>query len=151
MIIMTTIREMMTSPVVTVKAQQTVFDGAKIMTENSLGCLVVVVDDEEPVGIVTERDFVRRVVGEKLPYETEISKIMSKPLITVDGEASIREAARLMMEHRIRRLPVVDGQKLVGIVVISDFLRELSKKSVREQIIDSLIRYSTEFTPPPST
>ena len=63
-------------------------------------------DGVVPIGIVTERDFVRRVVAKKLPLDTKVSEIMSKSLITVDSDASLKDAARLMSENKIRRLPV---------------------------------------------
>ena len=98
-------------------------------------------DREAPVGIVTERDIVRRVVAEKLPLEAKISTIMSKPLVTVDPDLSLKEAARLMSTNKIRRLPVSKDNKLVGIVVAADFVRNLGKKSMSEEIIEAMGRY----------
>jgi CBS domain-containing protein len=94
-----------------------------------------------PVGIVTERDFVRRVVAKKLPLDTKVSEIMSKSLITVDSDASLKEAARLMSSNKIRRLPVVKQNRLVGIVVAADFVRNLGKMSVSEEILTAMGRY----------
>jgi CBS domain-containing protein len=86
-----------------------------------VGCLVIL-DKEVPIGIVTERDIVRRVVAKKLPVDTKISEIMSKSLITIDPDASLKEAARVMSSNKIRRLPVLKENRLVGIVVASDFV-----------------------------
>ena len=96
--------------------------------------------DEKAVGMVTERDFVRRFVADKLPYDTKICEIMSKQLIVIEFNAPISEAARIMIEHKIRRLPVIKEEKLVGIIVASDFLRKLSKKTLTEQYLEALAR-----------
>jgi CBS domain-containing protein len=134
------VKDIMTKDVVSVNVNDSVFEAAEMMSDSQLGCLVVV-DGETPVGIVTERDFVRRVVAKKLPLETKIFEVMSKSLITVDPDASLKEAARLMSTHKIRRLPVSKQNKLVGIVVAADFVRSLGKKSVSEEIIEAMGRY----------
>ena len=140
---MPSVKELMTKDVVTVDLKKTVLEAAVLMGETMKGCLVVV-DDETPVGIVTERDLVRRALAKKLPSDTKISEIMSKPLTTIDPDASLREAARLMVSNKIRRLPVVKENQLVGIIAASDFARQLSKKSITEQILEAMARY-----PPP--
>jgi CBS domain-containing protein len=134
----------MTKNVITIDLKKSVFDAAVLMSEKLIGCLVIV-DGEEPVGIVTERDFVRRVVAKNLPLETTVSEIMSQPLITIDPDASLREAARLMLNNKVRRLPVVKENKLVGIIVIADFARQLSKKTITEQILEAMARYPTSI------
>jgi CBS domain-containing protein len=107
----------------------------------------VIINKELPIGIVTERDIVRRVVAKKLPLDTKISQIMSQSLITVDADASLKEAARLMSSNKIRRLPVLKQNKLVGIVVASDFVRNLGKKSVSEEILEAMGRYPSVSSP----
>jgi CBS domain-containing protein len=78
-----------------------------------------------------------------LPYSVKVSEIMTKNLITVDPDVSLKDAARLMSINKIRRLPVLKQNKLVGIVVASDFVRNLGKKTVSEEILDALGRYPT--------
>ena len=134
------VKDIMTKDVVSVNVGSSVFEAAELMCQNQLGCLVVV-DGEVPVGIVTERDIVRRVVAKRLPLETKISEVMSTTLITVDPDASLKEAARLMSTNKIRRLPVSKDNKLVGIVVAADFVRNLGKKSISEEIIEAMGRY----------
>jgi CBS domain-containing protein len=134
------IKDIMTKDVVSIDINDSVFKAAELMSSNQLGCLVVV-DGEMPVGIVTERDIVRRVVAKRLPLNTKINAVMSKSLITVDPDASLKEAARLMSANKIRRLPVSKDNKLVGIVVAADFVRNLGKKSVSEEIIEAMGRY----------
>ena len=134
------VKDIMTKDVVSISVDRSVFEVAELMCSSQLGCLVVV-EGEVPVGIVTERDIVRRVVAKKLPLDTKVSEVMSKSLITVDPDASLKEAARLMSSNMIRRLPVSRDNKLVGIIVAADFVRNLGKKSVSEEIIEAMGRY----------
>ena len=134
------VKDIMTEDVVSIGVDCSVFEAAVLMSSNLVGCLVIL-DEEKPIGIVTERDFVRRVVAKKMPLDTKVSEIMSKDLVTVDSSASLKEAARLMSTNKIRRLPVVKQNRLVGIVVAADFVRNLGKKSISEQIIEAMGRY----------
>ena len=134
------VRDLMTKRSITIDVNKTVFDAATLMSEETVGCLIVI-DGEDPIGIVTERDFVRRVITKKLSLDAKISEIMSKPLITIDPEASIREAARIMIDNKVRRLPVVRDNKLVGIIVAADFARHLSEKTITEEILEAMARY----------
>ena len=137
---MPSVKDFMTKDIITRDIQKTVLAAAMLMSEKMIGCLVVA-DGKMPVGIVTERDFVRRVVARNLSPDMELSQIMSKPLITIDPDSSLRDAARLMLKNKIRRLPVIKENRLVGIVVASDFARQLSKKTIPEEILDVLARY----------
>jgi CBS domain-containing protein len=134
------VKDLMTENVITLDVHKTVFDAAELMSKIRVGCLVIV-DGEEPVGIVTERDLVRRILARKRPLDTKISEIMSKPLKTVDPDASLKEAARIMVDNKIRRLPVSKDNKLVGLIVASDFARQLSKKTITEEILSAIARY----------
>jgi len=137
---MPSVEDLMTKNVITIDLGKTVFDAAVLMSEKERACLVIM-DGKTPVGIVTERDFVRKVISKKTSLDTKISEIMSKPLITIDPNASLRDAARVMIENKIRRLPVVKENKLVGIFVASDFARQLSKKTITEEILEAMARY----------
>jgi predicted transcriptional regulator len=147
---MPSVKDLMTKDVITVDLSKTVFDAAVLMSERELGCLVVM-DGETPIGIVTERDFVRRVVSKKISLDAKISEIMSKPLITIDADVPIREAARKMISYKIRRLPVLRDNQLVGIITAADFARHLSKKTITEDIsgypISNIIQTSTPINP----
>jgi CBS domain-containing protein len=137
--VMPKVKDFMTKGVLTVDEEKTIFEAAKLMSQKEVGD-VVVLKGEIPRGIVTERDFVRRVVAKKTPLDSKISDVMSRPLITIDPDASLKEAARKMVNRGIRRLPVVEQHKLVGIIVVSDFARHLSKKTLTEGILEAIWR-----------
>src|SRR5665647_1092325 len=139
---MPTVKDIMTKEVITIEANKSVFEAAELMSEESLGCLIVVTK-EFPVGIVTERDIVRRIVAKRNSVDLKVEEIMTKTLITVDPDVSLKDAARVMSTNGIRRLPVLKNSKLVGIVVASDFVRNVGKKTTTEEILDALGRYPT--------
>jgi CBS domain-containing protein len=133
------VKDIMTKNVVSIGVDNSVFEAAELMSSNQVGCLVIM-NGEMPMGIVTERDIVRRAVAKKLPSGTKVSEIMSKSLIAIDPDAPLKEAARLMSSNKIRRLPVLKENRLVGIVVAADFVRNLGKKTISEEILDAMGR-----------
>jgi CBS domain-containing protein len=137
---MVLVKDLMTKNVVSIDLRKSISDAATLMREKKIGSLVVT-DEIIPIGMVTERDFVRRAVANKLLSDTAISEIMSKPLVTIDPNASLEEAARLMLEKKIRRLLVMQDTKMAGIIVASDFIRQLSKDTLTEKILKAIARY----------
>lgn len=114
------VKDAMTVKVVTVGPSKTVAKAAEMMTENGIGSLVIV-RKSKPIGIVTERDLLEKVVSSDLkPSEVRVSNVMSKPLITATPNDDMLDAMRTMVKNRIRRLPVVKGEELVGIVTAQD-------------------------------
>jgi CBS domain-containing protein len=141
-IIMPSVKDIMTKEVVTIDVNKSVFEAAQLMTTKSLGCLIVV-DKGLPVGIITERDIVRRIVAKRSSLDLRVVEVMTKTLVTVNPDTSLKDAARVMSTNRIRRLPVLKQNQLVGIVVASDFVRNIGKKTAAEEILDALGRYPT--------
>jgi CBS domain-containing protein len=137
---MPSVKDLMTQNVIKIDMHKTIFDAAILMTEKKVGCLIIM-EGEKPVGIITERDFVRRVVAINCSLDTSVSKIMSQPLIIIEPNATLKTAARLMLKNKIRRLPVVENNKLVGMIVVADFARQLSKKTITEEILNAMARY----------
>ena len=136
---MPTVKDLMTKNVVTIDANKTVVEAATLMSENDIGDLIVM-DNNTPVGIVTERDFVRRVLAEGKSTESKVSEVMTRPLKVIDPDAPIKEAARRMVNKRIRRLPVIKDNKLVGIITAADFAKHLSKKTLTDDILEAMGR-----------
>ncbi|MEM3986727.1 MAG: CBS domain-containing protein [Candidatus Methanomethylicia archaeon] len=109
----------------TIEEEETVMKAADIMSQYNIGCLVVT-KDGKPTGIITERDLLKRVIVPCLdPRTTKVSKVMSKPLIYGDPDMDLVYAAKFMINHNIKRLPIMDKGKLVGIVTFTDILRTL--------------------------
>jgi signal-transduction protein with cAMP-binding, CBS, and nucleotidyltransferase domain len=121
----------MVENVVTVKPSENVRRAAELMNEHEISCLIVV-NGEKPIGIVTERDMLNRIIyRSKPPEETTVNEIMTQSLITASPNMRAGDAAKLMIEHNIKKLPVVENQKLVGLVSLTDLLRA-------EGVIESL-------------
>lgn len=117
--------DLMKKPVVTVDADTTAYEAAKLLRKHNIGN-VVVVDQKKPVGIVTERDLVERVIASNRdPHKTKISRIMSRPLITAKPDNDVFEASAMLSKKNIRRLPVVQDGKLVGIITERDVTKSL--------------------------
>ena len=116
------VKDIMTREVCTGNPYETVLSAARKMLEFGVGSIVVV-ENHRPVGIVTEKDVLEKVVAKnKVPAEVRLGDIMSYPVITVRPFTSVREAADIMLKKGIRRLPVIDGGDLVGIVTDTDIL-----------------------------
>jgi CBS domain-containing protein len=117
------VKEVMNRNVKTVRPEDTVKDAAKIMNESHIGALVAVSGTGEVVGIVTERDILSDVVATgKSADEVKISEIMTPNIITITPEKTLEEAADVMTDNKIKKLPVVDKGRLVGIVTASDLI-----------------------------
>jgi CBS domain-containing protein len=122
------IRDVMTPNPRTVSPDDTIQAAARIMQTMDTGA-VPVVNNGRVLAVVTDRDIVVRVVAEGTPITNLISTIASQDVITASPEMSTREASELMSEHQIRRLPVVENDRLVGIVSIGDIAVKEGKDS----------------------
>lgn len=114
------IRDIMTDDIECCTLLDNVYEVAVKMKELNVGAIPIV-DGEKLVGMITDRDIVIRGVAEKHPGSTKVENIMSENLITVSPTSSVQEAAKLMADHQVRRIPVVENNKLVGIVSLGDF------------------------------
>ncbi len=123
------VADIMSSPVVTLDGEVNVRDAALLMTDRRIGSIVVT-ERGQPIGIVTERDILERVVGPcRDPCETKMKEIMSSPLVTISKEMAILDAMRRMRERGISRLVVTDGG-MEGIVSEKDIIRAVSIASL---------------------
>ncbi|MFB6469555.1 CBS domain-containing protein [Cytobacillus sp. Hz8] len=120
------VRDVMTNEVECCSLLDNAFEVATKMKEYNVGAIPIV-DEGKLVGMITDRDLVVRGIAEKHPGSSKVEEIMSDQLITVAPDTSSKEAAQLMAEHQIRRLPVVENDQLVGIVALGDLaVRKLS-------------------------
>ena len=113
------IREVMTDEVVTAAPERTVREIAELMRERNVGS-VVLVNDERPVGFVTDRDLALSVIADGRDFGDHVTDHASSPVITAGPGMDVVEAAELMVRHGVRRLVVVDAERLTGIVTLDD-------------------------------
>jgi CBS domain-containing protein len=113
------IRDVMTESVVTADSDSSVREVAELMRERNVGS-VVLVTGETPAGIVTDRDLVLSVVADDRGGGDRATDHASAPVVTAAVEMDVRQAAELMIAHGIRRLPVLDGERLTGIITLDD-------------------------------
>lgn len=120
------VRDIMTKEIVTIDADKSALEAARLMTEKGISSLFIV-KDGNPVGIVSERDFIKKICAKELPVaQVKVGDIMSKILTTASPDTSIEVAVQRMVNHKIRRLPIVeDSGKVVGIITVTDLAKHL--------------------------
>lgn len=119
------IKDIMTKELVTISKDHSALEAAKIMTEKGVSSLIVLAGDQ-PVGIVTERDFIKKICLKELQLSTiKVGEIMSKIRTSAPPDMSIEVAVQRMINNRIRRLPIIDKGKLVGIITVTDLAQHL--------------------------
>ena len=111
---------------VAIRPELTVREGAHRMEAAGVGCLAVL-DNNRLIGILTDRDLVRRVLARGLPLDTRVDAIMSSPVVTVDADADLHDAFELFRDYPVRRLAVLRGGRFVGMITIDDLLVELAR------------------------
>ncbi len=119
------VKDIMTKAVVSVDAATTVSDAAKMMEDIKIGAIVVT-ENNTPVGIVTDRDFAIKVVAHEYNPTTPVRMIMSSPLYSISPDESVRMIADFMYTRGIRKLPVIDNDKVIGIVTATDLVRQFA-------------------------
>jgi signal-transduction protein with cAMP-binding, CBS, and nucleotidyltransferase domain len=118
------VREAMSSPVISVSEKTDIVKLAKVMKEQNVGAVIITNEEEQPVGIVTERDIVTRVVAQGIDHSKVVAKsVMSSPLHVVAPDMSLMEAMRLMDRLNIRRLGVMYKNQLVGVISDRNIIR----------------------------
>lgn len=116
---MTKVRDVMTAEPIVLQQDQTIADAAQAMRDTAVGA-VLVVDGDRLCGLITDRDIVVRAVAESAPPDTPVGPLVSPDLIAVGADDEAGDAARVMQAHAVRRLPVMDDGRIVGIVSIGD-------------------------------
>ena len=144
-----TIADVMTKSVISVDASLTINESAKMMEDAKVGA-VIVMENNTPVGIVTDRDFAIKVVAHAYNITTPVKQIMSSPLFSINSDESVRTAADLMHDRGIRKLPVIDNEKIVGIITATDIVNLLAvcvEDDVRDMYFHSVVKIYANYSP----
>lgn len=116
------VKDIMTKSLIMVDSSATVNEAAKMMEKAKVGS-VIVTEKNTPIGIMTDRDFAITITAHAYPIHTKVKQVMSSPLIHIRSDDEVWTAADLMYSRKIRRLPVLDEDELLGIVSASDFVK----------------------------
>ena len=120
------VKDIMTKALISVNPTTTALQIAKMMEQGGIGA-VLVKENENLVGIVTDRDFATKIAANNLPFDTPVGKIMSSPLITINHTEPISAAAEMMTSKKIRKLAVSDNGDIVGLITSTDLVNQLAK------------------------
>jgi CBS domain-containing protein len=132
------IENLMVRRVIKMPADASAYEGVKLLNKNKIGCLVVV-DNSQIVGILTKRDLLERVLEKCVnPEETKISEIMTRHVVVGKPDMELSEATRRMFENKVKKLPIIDGNRLVGIVTLTDIARAASMDKETIELVEKL-------------
>ena len=120
------VKDIMTTALISVNPATTALQIAKMMEQGGIGA-VLVKENENLVGIVTDRDFATKIAANNLPFDTPVEKIMSSPLITINHNEPISAAADMMTSKKIRKLAVSDNGNIIGLITSTDLVNQLAK------------------------
>jgi CBS domain-containing protein len=134
------IREVMTESVVTAPPSATVREVAETMRERNVGSVVLVSDDGDPVGFITDRDLAVSVLADGHGGDVPAGDHASSPVVTGTGSMDVTEATELMVGHGIRRLPIVDDGRLTGIVTLDDLAVRIGDLEIAASITAQVTR-----------
>jgi len=126
----------------TISKNQSVRQALILMSEKNIGAIIIVDNNDFPIGIFSERDYARKIVLKgKSSKDTLLDEVMTKELITVTRDYKIDQCMKIMNEKRIRHLPVLENKKIVGIISIGDVLKIMIKE--QKELIDHLQKFIT--------
>ncbi|MBT8173543.1 MAG: CBS domain-containing protein [Nitrosopumilus sp.] len=144
-----TIKDVMTKSVISVDASMTINETAKMMEDAKVGA-VIIMEKNFPIGIVTDRDFAVKVAAHAYEISTPIKQIMSSPLLSINSDESVRNAADLMFERGVRKLPVLEDDKVVGMITATDIVNLLAvsvEEDIRDMYFHSVAKIYTNYSP----
>jgi CBS domain-containing protein len=121
------VRDIMSNSIISADPSTTVYQIAKLMEKSGVGAIIVK-KDNIPAGIITDRDFAIKIASQKYPLDTPVHKVASYPLQTINANESILVAADLMSSKKIRKLAVVENEKVVGIITSTNLVNQLALK-----------------------
>ncbi|MDH3313074.1 MAG: CBS domain-containing protein [Nitrosopumilus sp.] len=144
-----TVAGVMTKSVISVDSSMTINETAKMMEDAKVGA-VIIMENNTPIGIVTDRDFAVKVAAHAYEISSPIRRIMSSPLLSINSDESVRNAADLMHERGIRKLPVLSDDKVVGMITATDIVNLLAvcvEEDMRDMYFHSVAKIFTNYSP----
>ena len=144
-----TIADIMTKSVISIDAEMTINEAAKMMEDAKVGA-VIIMKNNQPVGIVTDRDFAVKVAAHAYQISTPVKQIMSSPLVSINSDETVRAAGDLMYESGVRKLPVINNDNIVGIITATDIVNLLAvsvEKDMRDMYFHSVVKIYTNYSP----
>lgn len=150
------VKDVMSSPVITIEENAPTNKAGELMDKHGLGCIIVTSKNVKPLGIITERDLVGRVLAKNVKPDAVIAKeVMTSPLITIEPDETISEAARKMSKLNVRRLGVVYKGQLVGLLSSRDILAVMPEliETIQERALiegENRAQEASEESPPPA-
>lgn len=144
-----TSRDIMTKSVIAVDSSLTVNEAAKMMEDANVGAIIVM-ENNTPMGIITDRDFAVKIVAHAYQITTPVKQIMSTPLIAIGPDESVWMVADLMYARGIRKLPVIEDDKVIGIITSTDLVNQLAistNEDIRKMYHESVIKVYKQYSP----
>ena len=144
-----TVKDIMTKSVIAVDSSVNVNEAAKMMEDAKVGA-VIVMENNTPIGIVTDRDFAVKIVAHAYQITTPVKQIMTSPLIATSPDETILMAADLMHTRNIRKLPVIDNDKVVGMITATDLVNQLAistEDDIKMMYHESVIKVYKNYSP----
>ena len=143
------VKDVMTKSIITVDAETSIADSAKMMEDAEVGAIIVT-EKNTPVGIVTDRDFAIKVIAHAYHLTTPVRMIMSSPLYAISPDEPVRSIADLMFTRGIRKLPVMDDDKIVGIVTATDLVKQFAVSTgedIKKMYCESIVKIYHQYSP----
>jgi len=136
----TFVKDVMKTNVISIDSSMTVKDASCMMDDANVGCIIIT-KDNTPSGILTERDFVKKIASKNKALSTPLSEVMSTPLTIIGPDETVWEAAEMMKQNGIHKLPVQEGNKVIGIITTTDLVEicSLGSDSSMRNICDQIL------------
>ena len=144
-----TVKDIMTKSVISVDSTITVNEAAKMMEDAKVGA-VIVMENNTPIGIVTDRDFAVKIVAHAYQITTPVKQIMSSPLIATSPDETVMMVADLMHTRNIRKLPVIDNDQVVGMITSTDLVNQLAistEDDIQKMYHETIIKVYKQYSP----
>ena len=136
----TFIKDIMINDLAVLDISATIKDAANLMHEKNIDCIIIS-KENLPIGIITERDFVKRIAAREKSLTLSLEKVMSSPLIAINPDETVWEAAQIMKTNNIHKLPVIENDQIIGIITTTDLVKicSIGSDSEMRQICDQIL------------